>query len=105
MQGRKLHDSIEPKYLNLPGAKEHLYNEDALVSKHPLLVEGPIDAIIATQAGYDAAALLGTQFSPAQASKFDRCDAVYVVLDPDQMVVSHRESLPISTAIGLMSTP
>ena len=84
LSGRSL-DESNPKYLHQPGKIEHLYNEDALSEKKILLVEGAPDCIAASQVGYSAAGLLGSQgFKKEYLPKFSRCETVFVCFDGDR---------------------
>jgi len=73
-----------PKYLNLPGEIQYLFNEDALASEDIVLTEGPIDCITAAQLGHPAVGVFGARnFKPEFAPKFSRCKRIYLCLDPD----------------------
>lgn len=82
MLGRSL-DGGEPKYLNLPGGIEYLFNEDALSKREVIVTEGPGDCISASQSGFPTVALLGTSLKPEFLARFSRCEKVYLCLDGD----------------------
>ncbi|MFH0926826.1 MAG: CHC2 zinc finger domain-containing protein [bacterium] len=84
LSGRCL-DNQEPKYLHLSGSINYLYNEDALLNKMVIIVEGILDCLSAIQSGYPAVALSGSSnFKPEYLSKFSHCETIYVCLDGDE---------------------
>lgn len=74
----------KPKYLNLPGERQHLYGEDHLAGPWALLCEGIPDAMSAELAGLPAAAVFGVRaFKASFVAKFRRCQRIYVCFDRD----------------------
>jgi DNA primase len=83
MTGRALGNGI-PKYLNLLGKIEYLYNEDALCEEKIIIAEGVPDCLSAVQMGCPAVAVYGvTQFNEDYKDRFSRCQTVYVCMDGD----------------------
>lgn len=76
-------DGSQPKYLNLPGEINYLYNEDALSNKEVIICEGVIDAITLTKFGYNAVALTTSNFQKKFIPKFSRCETINICLDGD----------------------
>lgn len=87
LQGRAWpHSDGKPRYLNLPGERQHLYGEDHLAGPWVLLCEGILDAMSAELAGLPAAASFGTQaFKASWVARFRRCRRVYVCFDRDAL--------------------
>lgn len=82
---RKL-DNSEPKYTSPTGQKHHLYNVQAILDaiEEILIVEGELDAIAATLAGFPAVAVAGTNaFKPHFKRCFDGIGRVIVCTDND----------------------
>jgi len=83
LTGRVL-DDRKPKYLNLPGEINHLFNEDELFNNEIILVEGAPDCITLIQNGFHAVGLPGASgFKTEFAEKFRKNERVYVCLDSD----------------------
>lgn len=81
--GRVLGDG-EPKYLNLRGEINFLYNEDALSGKVAYLAEGITDTLTLAQLGLATAGSIGAGgMKPSFARKFSRCEKVYISFDGD----------------------
>lgn len=98
MIARALSEDAERKYLALPGTKEYLFNEDALTSPTVLLVEGPIDCIVAEQMGIRAVALTGTAFKAEYSARFNRCELVHVAFDGD--AAGAASTVAVADALG-----
>lgn len=76
----------DPKYLAPSGQKHHLFNVRAIVNavEQVLIVEGELDAVAATAAGYPAVAVPGTNgFKPHFARCFDGIGRVIIATDND----------------------
>ena len=74
------------KYLAPSGQKHHLYNVAAILDAvdQVLIVEGELDAVAATQAGFPAVALPGAKsWKPWMARCFDGIGRVLVITDND----------------------
>lgn len=85
---RSLDPAVDKRFrYNSPtGQKHHLYNVNALVSAIDtiLIVEGELDAIASTLAGYPAVAVPGVQgFKPHFKRCFDGVGKILVVTDND----------------------
>lgn len=79
-------DGGEPRYMIPTGQKQHLYNVDAIVNavSRVLVVEGEIDAISATLAGFPAVAVAGVNaWKPHFARCFDGIGEVIICTDND----------------------
>lgn len=79
-------DGGDPKYMIPTGQKHHLYNVDAILNaiSQVLIVEGEIDAISATLAGYPAVAVAGVNaWKPHFARCFDGIGQVIIATDND----------------------
>lgn len=79
-------DDGDPKYMIPTGQKHHLYNVDAILNavSQILIVEGEIDAISATLAGYPAVAVAGVNaWKPHFARCFDGIGRVIIATDND----------------------
>lgn len=84
LQGRAWPEVGKPKYLNLPGERQHLYGEDHLTGPWALLCEGIPDAMSAELAGLPAVAVFGVRaFKESFVAKFRRCQRVCVCFDRD----------------------
>ena len=78
LSGRSL-DGGQPKYLHLAGEIRYLYNEDALSNREIYITEGIPDCISLVQAGYPAAAVLGSSnFKLEYLPRFSRCETICV---------------------------
>lgn len=76
----------DPKYLAPAGQRQHLYNVNAIVNAidHVLIVEGELDAVAATTAGFPAVAVPGVKGWKRHFSRcFDGIGKVIVVTDND----------------------
>lgn len=87
LHGRNL-DGTHPKYLNLVGIDKPLFNLDLLERLHDgdkvYICEGVFDAMVLTQEGYNAVAILGvTDFRPEEVELFRRFEVV-LALDNDE---------------------
>ena len=82
--GRTTDNSRGPKYLLLPGSRDHMYGEDSLINTTIAVVEGPFDAITLNQAGCPAVALIGTSLKQSDVCKFESCSRIYICLDGDE---------------------
>jgi len=83
LTGRR-QDGQDPKYLHLPGELPGFYYEDFLDDKEVLIAEGVPDCLTAIQLGYSSVAVLGAgNFKPDYASKFSRCEKVFIAMDGD----------------------
>ena len=79
-------DGGEPKYMIPTGQKHHLYNVNAILHavNQVLVVEGEIDAISATLAGYPAVAVAGVNaWKPYFNRCFDGIGTVIICTDND----------------------
>ena len=79
-------DNGEPKYMIPTGQKHHLYNVNAIIHavREILIVEGEIDAISATLAGYPAVAVAGVNaWKPHFSRCFDGIGRVVIATDND----------------------
>lgn len=79
-------DAGEPRYLAPTGQRNHLYNVQAILDAvdQVLVVEGELDAVAATGAGFPAVALPGVKsFKPHMARCFDGIGRVIVITDND----------------------
>lgn len=79
-------DGGEPKYVIPTGQKQHLYNVDAIIHavNQVLIVEGEIDAISASLAGYPAVAVAGVNaWKPHFSRCFDGIGRVVIATDND----------------------
>lgn len=76
----------DPKYLAPSGQRQHLFNVNAIINAvdSVLIVEGELDAIAATLAGFPAAAVPGVKgWKPHFTRCFDGIGRVLVVTDND----------------------
>jgi DNA primase catalytic core len=85
IQGRAFpEERTKPKYLNIQGARRHLFNEIILPQDYVVLTEGIPDALSCLLVGIPSVAIYGTSgFNTAHVPKFSRCRRVYVALDLD----------------------
>jgi DNA primase catalytic core len=97
MTGRRI-DGQDPKYLNLPGSIEALYNESAFRNSEVIVTEGILDSLAASQWDFAAVALHGLVFKPQFVSKCSHCDTVYLCLDSDG--AGKRATLKIADLLG-----
>lgn len=99
LQGRAFPDGGDkPKYLNLPKARRHLFNESILPQAAVVLTEGIPDALSCLLVDQPAVAVYGTGgFSDKFVNQFARCRRVYVAFDLDV----HRRSVEVATQFGL----
>ena len=91
------HRLIEPcggKYRpHMSGLGVQLFNADVLAAgaEAVLLTEGAKKAIVASQFGFEVAAIMGQRsFKPEWLRAFEQVPTVYVVLDPDAMESAYR---------------
>lgn len=87
LHGRNL-DGTHPKYLNLVGISKPVFNLDLLGRLHEgdkvYICEGVFDAMVLTQEGYNAVAILGvTDFRPEEVELFKHFEVV-LALDNDE---------------------
>jgi DNA primase len=83
---RRLDDG-NPKYQAPSGQRHHLYNVQAILDAldYILLVEGELDAVAATVAGFKAVAVPGTNgWKPHFRRCFDGIERVLIATDNDQ---------------------
>lgn len=76
----------DPKYLAPTGQRHHLFNVQALIDApdQVLIVEGELDAVAATAAGFPAVAVPGVNgFKPHFARCFDGIDRIIIATDND----------------------
>lgn len=76
----------DPKYLAPAGQKQHLFNVNAIVNavEDVLIVEGELDAVAATMAGFPAVAVPGVKgWKPHFGRCFDGIGRVLVITDND----------------------
>jgi len=104
-RGRVVHFSSrsftddQPKYLHLPGAIRHFYNEDALRSPEVILTEGILDCLPAVQAGFNCSALYGTStFKEDHLPRLSKAETIYLCLDGDK--AGRDASLKIAALLG-----
>ena len=79
-------DGNDPKYMIPTGQKHHLYNVSAILGavSQVLIVEGEIDAISATMAGFPAVAVAGVNaWKPHFGRCFDGIGRVVIATDND----------------------
>ena len=79
-------DGGDPKYMIPTGQKHHLYNVSAILNavSQVLVVEGEIDAISATLAGFPAVAVAGVNaWKPYFSRCFDGIGTVVIATDND----------------------
>ena len=79
-------DNGDPKYMIPTGQKHHLYNVNAILHavNQVLVVEGEIDAISATLAGFPAVAVAGVNaWKPYFSRCFDGIGSVIICTDND----------------------
>ena len=89
----------QPKYLHLPGAIHHFYNETALQSPEVILTEGILDCLPAVQAGFNCSALYGTStFKEDHLPRLSRAETIYLCLDGDK--AGRVASLKIAGLLG-----
>lgn len=84
--GRTLSKSEEKKYINTAGfqKKKHLYNLERVKDKNEIyVVEGILDAILLSETGYPAVAVLGSALSKEQAEQLKQLVGKRIVLIPD----------------------
>ena len=67
-----------PKWLHLPGEIKSLYNGDDVYNEEVYLAEGIPDCQTAVKAFFPSVAILGKNFNPAFAPKFNKCEIVFV---------------------------
>lgn len=82
---RRIDDST-PKYDQMQGQKQHLYNVDAILNAvtEVLIVEGELDAIAATLVGHPACGVAGANgWKPRWRRVFDGIERVLIVTDND----------------------
>jgi DNA primase catalytic core len=76
-----------PKYLNLEGKANWLYNQEVLLQRglrEIFVVEGPVDCLTLSQAGFPAVGVLGAGgWKEGFSSFFKRIRKVYLLFDPD----------------------
>ena len=82
---RKLGNNPVPKYLNLKGSVNFLFNQDILASEDEIVVsEGIIDAVTLLQNNIPAVGVLGAGgFKKEFVQKFSQCKKVYLSFDGD----------------------
>lgn len=99
LQGRAFpEEGGKPKYLNLPRARRHLFNEAMLPQSEVVLTEGIPDALSCLLVRIPAVALYGTSsFSDKFITRFGRCRRVYIAFDLDV----HDRSIQVAMAFGL----
>jgi DNA primase len=79
-------DAGDPRYQSPTGQRHHLYNVQAILDSldHILVVEGELDAIAATVAGFPAVAVPGVNaWKPHFRRCFDGIERVLIVCDND----------------------
>jgi len=85
MKFRRIDDST-PKYDQLSGAKQHLFNVRSILDAvHQVLVcEGELDAVAATIAGHPACGVAGANaWKPRWSRVFDGIERIIIVTDND----------------------
>lgn len=107
-------DSATPKYQSPSGQKHHLYNVQSIIDAIDsiLLVEGELDAIAATIAGFPAVAIPGTNaWKPHFRRCFDGIERIVIMCDNDmkedgsnpgqELAKRLMETLPNSVRVSL----
>jgi len=79
----RIFNSSGPKYLNLPGKINYLFNEGSLKNEVVFIVEGVLDCITLDGQGFNAVALNSCIFKEDYKSKFLSCLKIYCCLDSD----------------------
>jgi len=99
LQGRAFPTgSDKPKYLNLPKARRHLFNESILPRATVILTEGIPDALSCLLVDQPAVAVYGTSgFSDRFVNQFVQCWRIYVAFDLD----ARRHGVEIAMQFGL----
>ncbi len=82
ISGRALNDK-PPKYLSLPGRTLYPWQAHRLRSDRCFLVEGVLDAILLSQAGFPAVAVIGKELKSDWLKLFGKQTTCYVAFDGD----------------------
>lgn len=99
---RRIDDS-QPKYDQMQGQKQHIYNVAAILDAvtEVLVVEGELDAIAATLAGHPACGVAGANaWKPRWSRVFDGIERVLIVTDNDDKVDGKNPGQDLSRRIS-----